>query len=778
MLSPASVLAAPVAFAVKAQPLNRALVALAVEATVSISTPTGLDAVRAPALNGRMPVEDALEILLQGSGYSYRRIDAATFEIVQRADVRPVFGHPDIVVTASLQPQSLNNAPGSISVLSGDALQRSGINGAADIAADAAGVIVTNLGPGRDKIIMRGLSDGVFSGQTQSTIGVYLGDVRLTYGAPDPDLRLTDMGAVEILRGPQGVRYGAGAEAGVYRMAPTAPDPGVYLADLQATALSVDDGGSDAAYDLVANVPVLNGRGAVRGVYYRDVAPGWLDNPGLGLRDVNRTRREGGRAAAAFDLGGSWSLSFQGALQGIDSADSQYLSAGSTEQIRTAKISEPHDNDFALAAMTIKGALSFAELVSTSAMVSHEVNSLYDATGALTAFGVPGGDAASLTMDSRYKFYSEELKLRGAAARLPWALGAFASYGEADVADDAADVTTSASAYRHMRSDEVRELALFGELTYPVTDAFAVTLGARAFTTELQTRANAVRALLGTADVFSGRTRQSDFAPKIEITYRPGSGALYYFIASEGYRTGGFNTGGRSASLFSGATQPFRFYSGDELWNLEIGAKRRFWRERLSVHAALFDEAWKSVQSDQLLADGLPFSGNVGDAHVYGMEAEGDLKLSQNLRAHAALSLNESEIAKTDATFPAPPESALPGAPHVIVGASLSYVLPLQNDWSVNAEISGRYVGPSNITFADDRRTDVGDYAEASVRAGVSRGDWSITGFVDNAFDERGATFSYGNPLLFGNERLLTPLSPRTIGVTVRKTFKSEGDVR
>jgi len=31
---------------------------------------------------------------------------------------------------------------------------------------------------------------------------------------------------------------------------------------------------------------------------------------------------------------------------------------------------------------------------------------------------------------------------------------------------------------------------------------------------------------------------------------------------------------------------------------------------------------------------------------------------------------------------------------------------------------------------------------------------------------------------LFGNERLLTPLSPRTIGVTVRKTFKSEGDVR
>ncbi len=774
MLSPANVLAAPVAFAVKAQSLNRALVALAVEANISISTPKGLDAVQAPALHGRMRVEDALDALLEGSGYGYRRIDAATFEIVRQADARPAFEGPDIVVTASLQPQSLSNAPGSISVLSGDALRNGGINGAADIAADAAGMIVTNLGPGRDKIILRGLSDGVFSGQAQSTIGVYLGDVRLTDGAPDPDLRLTDMNAVEILRGPQGVRYGAGAEAGVYRMAPNAPDPDRYLADVQATAVSVDDGGADTALDLVANVPVLSGRGAVRGIFYRDVAPGWLDNPGLGLRDVNRTRREGGRAAAAFALRGSWSLSFQGVSQAIDSADSQYLYAGSAEQSRTAKIREPHDNDFALAAMTIKGALSFAEFVSTSALVSHEVNSLYDASGALTAFGVPGGDAASLAMDSRYKFYSEEVRLRGAASRMPWAIGAFASYGEADVLDAADDVTASASAYRHTRNDEVRELALFGELTYPVTDAFAVTLGARAFTTELRTRATTTRASLGTEDVFTGWKRQSDFAPKIEITYRPASGALYYFLASEGYRTGGFNTGGRGGSLFTGGAQPFRAYGGDELWNLEIGTKRRFLGGRLSVHAALFDEAWKNVQSDQLLADGLPFSGNLGDAHVYGMEAEGDLNLSQNLRAHAALSLNESEIAKTDPSFPAPPESALPGAPHVVAGASLSYVLPLKDYWTVNAEISGRYVGPSNITFADDRRTDVGDYGEASFRAGLSHKDWSITGFIDNAFDERGATFSYGNPLLFGSERLLTPLTPRTIGVTVRKAFRSE----
>lgn len=762
------------AFAVKAQPLNRALVALAVEANVSIATPKGLESVPAPALRGRMRVEDALDLLLKNSGYAYRRIDAATFAIEKEVASRPAFEGPDIVVTAALQPQALDTAPGSISVLPGDRLEHSGINGAARVAADAAGMIVTNLGPGRDKIILRGLSDGVFSGRTQSTIGVYLGDVRLTYGAPDPDLRLSDMSAVEILRGPQGVRYGAGAEAGVYRMAPNAPDPTAYRADVQATALSVDGGGQDFGVDLMANAPVLNGRGALRGVYYRDAAPGWLDNPGLGLRDVNRTRREGGRAAALFDLDGSWTLSFQGALQAIDSRDSQYLSATGAGQIRNARIREPHDNDFALASVTLKGALPFAELIATSAIVSHEVNSVYDASGALQDFGVPAAGIARLAMDSRYKFYSEEVRLRGAAAPLPWALGAFASYGEADVMDDAADISAAASAYRHTRNDEVRELALFGEVTYPVTDALAFTLGARAFTTEVQTRAIASRGLLGTSDAFAGRRRQSDLAPKLEITYRPESGALYYFIASEGYRTGGFNTGGRSANIFGGGAQPFRIYDGDELWNYEIGAKRRFLHDRLNVHAALFDEQWKSVQSDQLLADGLPFTGNVGDAHVYGLEIEGDLKLSQNLRAHAAFSLNESEVARADPSFPAPPESGLPVAPHVTAGASLAYSRPLENDWSMRADFSGHYVGPSNITFADDRRTDVGDYALFALSAGLAHGDWSVTGFVDNLFDESGATFSYGNPLLFGSARLFTPVTPRTIGLTIRKTFGDE----
>ena len=56
-------------------------------------------------------------------------------------------------------------------------------------------------------------------------MGNILGDIRLTYNAPDPDLRLYDIDSVEVLEGPQGTLYGAGSLGGIIRSVPKAPDP-------------------------------------------------------------------------------------------------------------------------------------------------------------------------------------------------------------------------------------------------------------------------------------------------------------------------------------------------------------------------------------------------------------------------------------------------------------------------------------------------------------------------------------------------------------------------
>src|SRR3546814_5101990 len=78
-----------------------------------------------------------------------------------------------------------------------------------------ASVSSTHLGPGRNKLFIRGIADSSFTGPTQSTVGQYFGDIRLSYNAPDPDLRLYDIDNVEILEGPQGTLYGAGSLGGI-----------------------------------------------------------------------------------------------------------------------------------------------------------------------------------------------------------------------------------------------------------------------------------------------------------------------------------------------------------------------------------------------------------------------------------------------------------------------------------------------------------------------------------------------------------------------------------
>lgn len=95
----------------------------------------------------------------------------------------------------------------------------------ASVASDVEGLTLTALGPGRNRMFLRGVADSPFNGASQSTVALLVDDARLTYSAPDPDLRLVDVDRVEILKGPQGSLYGTGALGGIIASSPTVPIP-------------------------------------------------------------------------------------------------------------------------------------------------------------------------------------------------------------------------------------------------------------------------------------------------------------------------------------------------------------------------------------------------------------------------------------------------------------------------------------------------------------------------------------------------------------------------
>ncbi|MGH1556764.1 TonB-dependent receptor plug domain-containing protein [Caulobacter segnis] len=177
-----------------------------------------LDACRgqAPALTGRRSASAALDSILAGSGRDYRQPDPRTV-IIHRPNAAPsrlgcgrprklrrqAIGLGGVVITAQRRyPNLPGRTPYAISVVSTDGLERRALTSVNDLTGQVAGMTVTNLGPGRDKVLLRGLSDGAFTGQAQSMVALYLDDVPITYSAPDPNLRLADVERVEILARP------------------------------------------------------------------------------------------------------------------------------------------------------------------------------------------------------------------------------------------------------------------------------------------------------------------------------------------------------------------------------------------------------------------------------------------------------------------------------------------------------------------------------------------------------------------------------------------------
>ncbi|MGH6911320.1 MAG: TonB-dependent receptor plug domain-containing protein, partial [Phenylobacterium sp.] len=261
---------------------------------------------------GLMSPTRALGKLLP-AGCGYEALDARSFRVfgVAKPAAPPPSPAPpsppmvtsldELVVTAERREEPLIGRAYAISAMSGAELERLGGKSFAEAASQMVGVTVTNLGSGRNKIFIRGLSDGSFTGHTQSTVGLYLDDVPITYSAPDPDLRLVDVDRVEVLRGPQGTLYGSGSIGGIVRIVTAKPDPTSFGGEVSVEASAIQHGAEGTGVDATLNLPLLDGRAALRGSAYRDERPGYIDNTRLGLRDVNYGRRSGGRLAAVID---------------------------------------------------------------------------------------------------------------------------------------------------------------------------------------------------------------------------------------------------------------------------------------------------------------------------------------------------------------------------------------------------------------------------------------------------------------------------------------------
>src|SRR6202158_3718729 len=190
----------------------------------------------------------------------------------------------EITVTAQRRAQSMQDVPISMQAFTGQALQQLNITTFDDYIKYLPNVTSANNGPGQNEVFMRGLSAGSQASQGSSSTGlfpnvaIYLDNQSAQLPNRNLDIYAADLDRIEVLEGPQGTLFGAGAEAGVIRYITNEPKIDVTEANVKAGYGVTAHGDPNADLTAVLNLPLITDTMAVRAVIYNDRRGGSINN--------------------------------------------------------------------------------------------------------------------------------------------------------------------------------------------------------------------------------------------------------------------------------------------------------------------------------------------------------------------------------------------------------------------------------------------------------------------------------------------------------------------
>lgn len=714
-----------------------------------------------------------------------------------------------VTVTAQKREEDLQDVAASVQAFDEAAIERLNISRFEDYARFAPSLSYATQGPGRTKLVIRGVAESSSSRSGESSAGIYLDEQPVTSNAQTPDVRIVDVERIEVLSGPQGTLYGASSQSGTLKIITNKPDPGVFEGSAEVTAKTLEEGG--ASYDLQAmvNLPLVADRLALRIVAFQGEEGGSVDNvPGLtpggtlantdaAGDDLDSIRTTGGRAALRLEAAPDWSLTASYAFQSSE-ADGLSDYDPLVGDLQTVKFfDEFYKDDWNQAALTAEGDLGFASLIVTASHFRRDIDSIADSTAYmqfLTGLAVAdpvayvaydfGADPTGF-YDFRLKERRSALEARlasraDAGSRLNWLIGAFYETIEADTVAGAnvrdyplTPSFASYAAYLSAPTDiyffqqvgyDQDQAAVFGEVSYRLTDQLTATIGARYFdaNNDLRIATEIPQGL--PIEQSDAPAPESGFTPKLNLAWTPGEDLLAYATYSQGFRLGGANRDRENLAV------P-KQYDADKLTNYELGLKAGLLGGRVQVNGAAFFMTWDDFQLEIRNPDPDTFyfvTANVGQAEISGAEIQVDARLTERLQAGLAGTLLSAQLSEPTAFLDAPAGARLPVTPEQKASVYGEYRWPLgrlSGEAYLRADYS--YTGSSVNSIDQDSARELEAYSQVNLQAGLEFETWTLTVFANNLGDARGLT--YLSPADYENSR--TSIRPREFGVTLSKSF-------
>ncbi|MDE2043045.1 MAG: hypothetical protein KGJ05_08225, partial [Alphaproteobacteria bacterium] len=255
-------------------------------------------------------------------------------------------------------------------------------------------------------------------------------------------------------------------------------------------------------------------------------------------------------------------------------------------------------------------------------------------------------------------------------------------------------------------------------------------------------------------------------APSLSIDWHIGRRLFAYFRIAQGKRAGGLSV------VSSGATFTAQKFRTDRLLSRELGLrfgqqdKDRFW-----FSSAVSYATWHNVQADLIEENGLPYTTNIGDGYIYGLEARGGWTPFHDLDVTAAMFLNKSTLSAPAAAFINDEGNTLPNVAKAGAYGELSYTLAFNAHTSLTLNGAVRYVGPSRLGVGSLFDSTQGNYVSSAAGIRLARHKLGFSLNIDNIANVRANQFAFGNPFGISIENQVTPLRPRTIRFGIDGAF-------
>jgi iron complex outermembrane recepter protein len=726
----------------------------------------------------------------------------------------------EVVVTAQKRSETILSVPISITAMSQETLDREGIKDLNDIARNTPSLTISsNNGLGYSNVSIRGIT----SATGAATTGVYIDDTPIqerndSLGPPVAP-QVFDLERIEVLRGPQGTLFGAGSEGGTIRY--ITPGPNYTSATLRSRAevAYTDMGAPTYEAGLAGGVPLIQDQLAVRASAWYRSEGGYIDRVSRATGQVLDPNSNGNFTQAARLVIG-WrplagltitpSIFFQHAH--IEDADLYWEERPRFQS--EAKVPQPNDDKWTLPTLTIDYALPGFSIRSISSYMSRtnlQVNDWSYIEPSQLQGGpvdVPGLPDWSAAMHARIQqdVFTQEVRFTSTdsdQARLSWVGGLYfqhnhlhrvrsefedldaltgAIFGAPAVAIFGSEPLPGPVGYAENTTNIEQETAVFGNVSYKLTEQLKVTLAARVARSKFTDSNFQDGPWNAGPSLAQGAQKETPVTPKANVTYNLTPDSMVYATAAKGYRIGGGNASYAGNPVCQidlrtiGIADAPTTYKSDSVWSYEIGTKNKLWNGQAEISASAFRINWSNIQSLIFLPTcGNIYTDNLGAAVSQGADLDLHARLAAGLTWRVSAGYTDAHYSQTrtmaSGVTLARAGEQLP-VPKVSGSTALDFERALfASEHTAYVNLTYNYAGsydrnpPTGVFGADPTTLYAVAVHSLSTRGGVRFGGLDVSLFADNVTNSAAELLRYHETNASSVYRGRT-LRPRTIGLT------------